>query len=240
MRYNDEMSYPSALDEARARELNLVTFMNRVYVWMTLGLTMTAVTAWITASMVQQGTFQPSLGLMGGLIAAELGLVFFLSLFATRMPPIVAMGSFALYSILTGVTFSFIFLVYSLGSITTIFLSTAALFGTMAIFGTITKKDLTTVGRLCFMGLVGIVLAIVIQWVAALAFGYSLTAWDIPIAIIGVIVFLGLTAYDSQKIRQLSDAGETATGLVILGALILYLDFINLFLFLLRLFGSRD
>lgn len=240
MPYRDEMSFPSALEESRTRELTIATFMNRVYAWMTLGLTMTAVTAWITASMVQQGTFQPTSGLMLGLIVAELGLVFFLSLFVTRMPPIVAMGSFALYSVLTGITFSFIFLVYSLGSIATIFLTTAALFGTMAIFGTITKKDLTTVGRLCFMGLIGIVLAFVIQIVAASLFGYSLTAWDIPISILGVIVFLGLTAYDAQKIKQLSIAGETATQLVILGALMLYLDFINLFLFLLRLFGSRD
>ncbi|MCL2348166.1 MAG: Bax inhibitor-1/YccA family protein [Planctomycetaceae bacterium] len=217
----------------------IVTFMNRVYAWMTLGLAATGVTAWLVAANAPEVAFQP--GVMFGLIIATLGLVIGLSMVAQRLPAPLAIGGFLLYAILNGVLFSVIFARYPVATIYLVFFITAGLFGSMALFGTITKKDLTGVGALCMMGLWGVILAMIVQWIAGAFFGMPMREFDFLISIVGVVVFIGLTAYDAQKIKQLSVAGETSTGLAILGALALYLDFINLFLFLLRIFGrGRD
>jgi len=145
-------------------------------------------------------------------------------------------GLFVAYAIINGISFSFIFWVYNIGSILKVFLSTTALFAIMAVAGYTTKTDLTKLGSLLFIGLIGIVVASLINM-----FMHS-ESMDYIISILGVIIFTGLTAYDVQKIKNL---GEQASGssfagkLGIMGALTLYLDFINLFLFLLRLFGGR-
>ncbi|MDI9340715.1 MAG: Bax inhibitor-1/YccA family protein [Sediminibacterium sp.] len=146
-------------------------------------------------------------------------------------------GLFAAYSIINGVTFSVIFLVYSIGSIVKVFLSTSALFAIMAIAGYTTKTDLTKLGNILMIGVIGIVIASLINF-----FTKSETA-DYIISILGVIIFTGLTAYDVQKIKNMGQQvgfdGTLTRKLSVMGALTLYLDFINLFLFLLRLFGDR-
>ena len=223
-------------DFAMTQQFAIVTFMNKVYAWMTVGLVVTAVTAFaINASQV---SIPPAMMLIS--LAGAIGLVFFLSWTAQRLPAAVAIGGYLLFAVLEGIFFSLIFLRYPMATISMTFFVTAGLFGFMAIYGTITKKDLSGVGSLCFMGLIGILLAILAQFVVGRVFGYDTGPLNLIISIVGVVVFIGLTAYDAQKIKQMSLAGETSTGLVITGALALYLDFINLFLFLLRIFGSRD
>ncbi|MBD5106163.1 MAG: Bax inhibitor-1/YccA family protein [Lachnospiraceae bacterium] len=169
------------------------------------------------------------------LLGAEL-LIVLVSNWAVRMNNAILAGVlFAVYSYLTGVTFSILFMVFTTTSITTIFLLTAALFGIMAVYGLATKKDLTSVGSLCFMGLIGIILAGVVNMFL------RNSMFDTIISAIGVLVFVGLTAYDTQKIKKMvaySNDGNVLT-LALMGAFELYLDFINLFLKLLRLFGKR-
>jgi len=220
-------------DFALTQQFAVVTFMNKVYAWMTVGLVITALTAFTINAM--EVPVNP--GMMLVTLLGTLGLVFFLSFTAGRLPAAVAVGGYLLFAVLEGIFFSLVFLRYPMATISMTFFVTAGVFGTMAIYGTITKKDLTGVGTLCFMGLIGILLAILAQVI----FGRFLTGpFNLIINIAGVVIFIGFTAYDAQKIKQMSASGETSTGLAIAGALALYLDFINLFLFLLRIFGSRD
>ncbi|MCC6371014.1 MAG: Bax inhibitor-1/YccA family protein [Bacteroidia bacterium] len=145
-------------------------------------------------------------------------------------------GLFIAYSIINGISFSFIFFIYNIGSIVNVFLSTTALFAVMAIAGYTTKTDLTKLGSLLFIGLIGIVIASLINLFMQSA------GFDYIISILGVIIFTGLTAYDVQKIKNLGyqvEGSSLSSKMGIVGALTLYLDFINLFLFLLRLFGGR-
>ena len=223
-------------DFAMTQQFAIITFMNRVYAWMTVGLLVTGVVAFGINAM--QVAVNPMMLLISGL--GSLGLVFFLSFSAPRLPAAVAIGGYLLFAVLEGIFFSLIFVVYPMATISMTFFITAGLFGFMAIFGTVTKKDLSGVGALCFMGLIGIILAIVVQMIVGSVFGIPTGQFNLLISIVGVVVFIGLTAYDAQKIKQMSLAGETSTGLAIAGALALYLDFVNLFLFLLRIFGSRD
>jgi FtsH-binding integral membrane protein len=173
------------------------------------------------------------------LIFAELGLVIGISAAINRISAATASMLFIAYSAINGLTLSAIFLVYTATSIGTVFFITAGMFGTLAVWGYVTKRDLTSMGQLFFMGLIGIIIASVVNMFMA---SDALT-W--AISVIGVIVFCGLTAYDAQTLRayalQNADGlGSEASGKVaILGALRLYLDFINLFLMLLRLFGGR-
>ena len=144
---------------------------------------------------------------------------------------------FFLYSALTGITFSVIFVIYTSESLASTFLITAGTFGAMSFYGYVTKKDLTSIGNLCFMGLIGVIIASVVNLFFPSSFLYTVTTY------IGVLVFVGLTAYDTQKIKQMGPSVQTGTEAErkasIIGALRLYLDFINLFLMLLRLFGRR-
>lgn len=169
------------------------------------------------------------------LLGAELLIVFVSNWAVKRNNAILAGVLFAVYSYLTGVTFSVLFMVFTTASITTIFLLTAALFGIMAVYGLATKKDLTSVGSLCFMGLIGIILAGVVNMFL------RNSMFDTVISAIGVLVFVGLTAYDTQKIKKMvaySNDGNVLT-LALMGAFELYLDFINLFLKLLSLLGKK-
>ncbi len=217
-------------------------FMRQVYLWMAGGLGVTALVAWSVANSPAAMNFIFSNSFIYiGLIIAQLGLVFALSLAVHRMSATMASGVFLLYSGLTGLTLASIFVVYPMGAIANAFLSAAGTFLAMSVYGTVTKRDLTGLGNFLMMGLFGLIIAMLVN-----IFLQS-TMMDFIISCIGVLIFTGLTAYDTQKIRQFAENAPLEDGTairrgVILGALTLYLDFINLFLMLLRLFGgsSRD
>ncbi len=208
-------------------------FMARVYRWMFLGLGVTGVVALYTAS--SPSILRAVLPMMWPLLIGELVLVAALSWAAPRMTGALSAGLFLLYSAVNGLTFSVIFLYYQLASIGQSFLLTAGLFGALSVYATVTKRDLSAWRTFLFIGLIGVVIAGFIQifWHNQ---GFSFV-WSCAC----VVVFAGLTAYDTQKLRGLyAGAGyRSATSLSVTGALMLYLDFINLFLALLRLFGRR-
>jgi len=210
------------------------TLVRQVYAWMGLGLALTAVMALMTVS--SPGLYQAIVGnrlVFYGLMIGELALVFVLSGAIQRLSAGVATLLFLGYSVLNGLTLSVIFLVYTADSIASTFAVSAAMFGAMSIYGYVTKKDLTSWGNFLFMGLIGIVLASLVN----IFLKNDAVSW--VISAIGVVVFTGLTAYDTWKIKALAAAGEEGRKPAILGALTLYLDFINLFLMLLRLTGGR-
>lgn len=226
-------------DERGFASLSFPTLMRKVYLWMTLALVITGVTAYGVAHSEQLlMAIYSSKAVFFGLIIAELALVMGISGAINRLSLATATLLFALYSVVNGVTMASIFIVYSQAIITKVFLITAGTFGTMALVGYTTKTDLTSMGKLLFMALIGLIIATVVNiFVASESF-------DLIISYVGVLVFVGLTAYDTQKIKQLMqmcpDAGEQAQKLALLGALTLYLDFINLFLYLLRIFGRKS
>ena len=207
-------------------------YMRQVYMWMTAGLAITAVTAFAVAS-------SPDLQ-MAILIVAQFGLVIALSAAIHKMSATTATAVFIAYSALTGLTLSSIFVVYPIGSIANAFLTATGTFLAMSVYGTVTKRDLTGMGNFLMMGLFGIIIASIVNIFLASSM------MDFVISCIGVLIFTGLTAYDTQKLRAfgmnapVDDATAMRRG-ALLGALELYLDFINLFLMLLRLFGgNRD
>ena len=172
------------------------------------------------------------------LLIAEIGLVIFLSARIHRISFTTATLLFIAYSILNGVTMAFIFLIYTMTSIATTFFVTAGTFGVMALYGYVTKKDLSRIGNICIMALIGLIIATVVN------IFLKNTMMDLIISGIGILLFVGLTAYDSQKIKQLLTAddievNETTQKIALLGSITLYLDFINLFLYLLRFLGDR-
>jgi len=212
--------------------------------WMALAMLLTSLTAVLFAFVPQLSglLFEPALtGMKPTLFAyavmfAPLIFVLAIGFGFQRMSYTTLIGLFAAYSIINGISFSTIFYVYHIGSIAKVFLSTTALFGVMAIAGYTTRTDLTKLGSILFIGLIGIVIASLIN-----LFTHS-AQMDYIISILGVIIFTGLTAYDVQKIKNLgAEMGDSTmtSKLGVMGALTLYLDFINLFLFLLRLFGGR-
>lgn len=208
-------------------------FMARVYRWMFGGLLVTAGTAVYAVSnpvLLRVATQNSML-----LFIAQLGVVFALTFLAPKLSGPVAAAMFIGYSALMGLTFSVLFLIFQLGSVIQVFAITALLFGVMSVYGTVTKKDLTSWGSFLFMGLIGVVIAGVVQM-----FVHS-DMLSFVLSCASVVVFTGLTAYDNQRLRALhaSSGYSSALSLSITGALILYLDFINLFLSLLRLFGRR-
>ncbi len=212
-------------------------FIQKVYGWMSLGLAVTGACALYMASdpRMIMGLVQNRI-LLYGLMAAELGLVVFLSGWVRTMEVGTARFAFAFYSALTGVTLSTIFLIYTAGSIASAFFITGGLFGVMSAYGYATKTDLTSMGSFMMMGLLGIILAsLVNMWAHSAAVEWALSY-------LSILVFVGLTAYDTQKLKALnSEVGDAdgTTKLAILGALTLYLDFINLFMSLLRIMGRR-
>jgi FtsH-binding integral membrane protein len=211
-------------------------FLARVYGWMFVGLLITAVTAFTVASSsaLIEVVFANRL-VFWIIIIAQLGLVFYLSARVDRVQPLTAAGLFILYSALVGVTSSLVLLVFTGASITQVFIITGGMFGATAVFGTITKRSLAGMGHFMFMGLIGLILASIVG-----IFWHN-SALQFVISIVGVIVFTGLTAWDAQRLKQMAVAlpdGRTGAYAVV-GALSLYLDFINLFFFLLRFLGNR-
>ena len=213
--------------------------MRKVYVWMTLALVITGVTAYgVAASPSLIYTLMSSEYLFWGCLLGELGLVYFISSRIMNLSLTTATLLFIAYSILNGVTMSFIFLVYTTSSIANVFFITAGTFGAMSLIGYTTKRDLSKMGQLLMMALVGLIIA---------SFANILMKNDtlsLIISYVGVVVFVGLTAWDTQKIKrmlaQADDISEDAQKIALLGALTLYLDFVNLFLYLLRLLGKRN
>ena len=214
--------------------------MRKVYTWMTLALVITGVTAWGVANSpaILQMIVTNKI-LFFGIIIAELALVWGVSAAINRLSLTTATLLFVLYSVLNGVTLSFIFLAYTYQSITSVFFITAGTFAAMALFGYFTKTDLSSMGRILFMALIGLIIATIVN-IFLKSSGFAMI-----LNYLGVLIFVGLTAWDTQKIKQMlsmaEDTGETAQKIALMGALSLYLDFINLFLYLLRIFGSsRD
>lgn len=213
-------------------------FMVKVYNWMTAGLVTTGAMAFYTAnSETMMNLIVQNRIIFFALIIAQLGLVFYLSSAVQRMTASQATGTFILYSGLNGITFSFIFLAYTASSITSAFLVTAGTFGVMSLYGYTTRKDLTSWGSFLFMGLIGLIIASLVN----LFLHSPALTWITTYA--GVLIFVGLTAYDTQKIKMMNVLGNEGTDAdqkeAIIGALTLYLDFINLFLMILRIMGDR-
>ena len=216
-------------------DIRVRAFIRSVYAWMFGGLLLTTVAAlWVVMSPAMQQVIFGTPFIAFGLIIAELGIVAFLSFRITKMTAATAASAFLVYSFLNGLTLSVIAWAYTQASIVQAFLTAAAMFGAMAVFGLVTKRDLTSWGSFFFMGLIGIVICSVINIFLASS-GLSFV-----ISVIGVFVFLGLTAWDNQKLKGMATVtGPMQENVAVIGALALYLDFINLFLFLLRLFGNR-
>ncbi|CNK59168.1 Bax inhibitor-1/YccA family protein [Yersinia proxima] len=214
-------------------------YMAQVYGWMTCGLLLTAVVAWYAANTpaVMNFIFSSQITFFG-LIIAQLGLVFVISGMVNRLSGSMATSLFMLYSALTGLTLSSILIMYTGASIASTFIICAGMFGAMSVYGYTTKRDLSGMGSMLFMGLIGIVLASIVNiWLKSPALMWAVTY-------IGVLVFVGLTAYDTQKLKNMgaqldSNDRDSFRKYSIVGALTLYLDFINLFLMLLRIFGNR-
>jgi FtsH-binding integral membrane protein len=210
------------------------TLIRQVYAWMGLGLAITAIMSLVmVSSPLLYKAIVTNRPLFYGLMIGELALVFTLSAAVNRLSNTVATLLFLGYSLLNGVTLSIIFLVYTAESIGSTFVVTAAMFGAMSVYGYVTKKDLTSWGSFLFMGLIGVVIASVVN----IFLRSDSVSW--VVSAIGVIVFTGLTAYDTWKLKELAAAGHEGRKPAILGALTLYLDFINLFLMLLRFMGGR-
>ncbi|WP_304155282.1 Bax inhibitor-1/YccA family protein [Hoylesella buccalis] len=214
--------------------------MRKVYVWMTLALVLTGITAYgVASSPSLMMTIIQTPAIMWGLIIAELAIVITISAAINRLSLTTATLLFVLYSVLNGATFSLIFAVYTMSSIANVFFITAGTFGVMAAYGYFTKRDLSSWGRLLLMALIGLIIATLVN-----VFLVKSSGFDLILSYAGVLIFVGLTAYDTQKIKQMlamqTDMGEGAQKVALLGALSLYLDFINLFLYLLRIFGRRE
>ncbi|MBN1585830.1 MAG: Bax inhibitor-1/YccA family protein [Candidatus Omnitrophica bacterium] len=227
--------HTAALTQAQIRERNLVS---SAFGWMAIGLGVTALLAWATAhneALLRLLFSNPIL--MIGLFVAQIGLVIYLSARIQAMSLQAAMGAFFVYSGLMGLTLSSIFIIYARATLTSAFTVTAGTFALTAVYGFSTKRDLTSVGNLAFMGLIGIILASLVNMFMHSPAVYWATTY------LGVLIFVALTAYDVQRIKamdQMSYSGEESyQKAAILGALRLYLDFINLFLFILRIMGSR-
>ena len=227
----------------RERELSMSAafpaLMRKVYVWMTLALVLTGVTAYGVAT--SPGVMMALLSnqvLVWGLIIAEFALVIGITAAINKLSLTTATLMFVLYSVINGAVLSSIFLIYTMSSIASVFFITAGTFAVMAFIGYTTKTDLTSMGKILFMALIGIIIATIVN------IFLKSSGLEMIVSYLGVLIFVGLTAYDSQKIKNMlkmaPDAGEGAQKLALLGALTLYLDFINLFIYLLRIFGRRE
>lgn len=234
----EELNYQVS---SRERELEMsttfATLMRKVYLWMTLALVITGFTAYAVATRnaLTELVWSNS-SVMWILLIAELALVFGIGAAINKLSLTVATLLFVLYSVVNGAVLSSIFFVYTEESIATAFFVAAATFGAMSLYGYFTKADLSSWGKILIMALIGLIIATI---VAIFVPGISAI-----VSYVGVLIFVGLTAYDTQKIKQMClqapDAGENMQKYALLGALSLYLDFVNLFLYLLRIFGRRE
>ena len=226
----------SSFASADVRDVRVTAFLSKVYGWMFLGLLLTAGTAVVVASspaLIE--TLILNRILVWILLFGQIGLVWYLSARVDKVSPVTAAGLFLLYSAMVGVTSSVIFLIYTGASIVSAFVIAAGMFGAMAVFGTFTKRSLAGVGQFMFMGLIGLLIAMVVN-----IFLFNDVLMFV-ISVVGVVVFTGLTAWDAQRLKQMAVVlpdGRVGSYAVV-GALSLYLDFINLFFFILRLMGGR-
>jgi len=214
-------------------------FITKVYNWMALALFITGLVSYFTASSTQiLNIIVGSKFVFYGILIAELLLVIYLTRSIHKLSQNMVIAGFLIYAILNGLTMSIIFLVYTSNSIATTFYVTAGTFGAMSLYGYYTKKDLTSLGNMAMMALIGIIIASIVN----MFLQNDMMYWIITY--LGVAVFVALTAYDTQKLKELGSKGfvneESMEKTSILGALTLYLDFINMFLFLLRIFGNRN
>ena len=235
----EELNYRTAAAGQAQVAAAFPALMRKVYVWMTLALVITGFTAYIVASSQSLlSLIYTTPAVMWILIIAELAIVIGVSAAINRLSLSVATLLFVLYSVINGALFSSIFLVYTMSSIAKVFFITAGTFAAMSIYGYTTKSDLTSWGKLLFMALIGLIIATVVNLFL------KSSGLEMILSYAGVLIFVGLTAYDTQKIKQMClqapDAGETMQKYALLGALSLYLDFINIFIYLLRIFGSRE
>ena len=232
------MSYSRSVAQSAANSVVSI-YMRQVYQWMTAGLAVTTVVAYAVASSpaIQAAIFGNTIVLILMLVA-QFGLVIALSAAVHKMSGGMATGLFLLYSAVTGATLSSIFVVYPIASIANAFLVTTGTFLAMSVYGTVTKRDLTAMGSFLFMGLIGIIIASLVN------IFLKSSMMDFIISCLGVLIFTGLTAYDTQKLSQMysyyAGDSELAEKASIYGALTLYLDFINIFLYVVRLLGLNS
>lgn len=239
MNYN-ELNFDAV---TRERELSMSAafpvLMRKVYVWMTLALVLTGVTAYgvATSPGIMNALFTNQL-LFWGLVIAEFALVIGISAAINKLSLTTATLMFVLYSVINGAVLSSIFIIYTMSSIASVFFITAGTFAVMALIGYTTKTDLSSMGKILFMALIGIIIATIVN------IFLKSSGLETIVSYLGVLIFVGLTAYDTQKIKNMlimaPDAGEASQKIALLGALNLYLDFINLFIYLLRIFGRRE
>lgn len=207
------------------------SFYNQVYAWMCAGLAITAGVAAVTAGNIHLMKVLQNGWALAGIIILQLILVGVISAATKSLNSLAATVLFLLYAAMNGLTLSVIFLVYAKSTIASAFLVSAGTFGAFSVYGAVTKKDLTAVGSLCIMALFGLIVAMIVNIFVANSF------MDWIINIFGVLIFVGLTAYDTQKLRDMARQGER---MAIVGSLTLYLDFVNLFLFILKLMGGKS
>jgi len=230
--FGNTQSYTATQAEAA----RIASFLQKVYGWMFIGLAITAAVSYVVASspaIVQ--TLASNRLLFWVVLLAPLGFVWYLGSRVATLAPSTAAALFATYAGLNGVTFAFVLLAYTGASIANTFLTTSAMFGALALYGTITRRNLAGLGQFAFMGLIGVVVASII------GIFWQNDMFQFVLSVCGVVVFTALTMWDAQKLKAMALAlpeGQTGSYAVV-GALSLYLDFINLFLFLLRLFGRR-
>ncbi len=227
----DEVRIVNTTDKA------LAAFFKKIYLWMSIGIGITGFTAYlVSTNVLLKGLLFSNRFVFYGLVFVQLGVVIFLSARIMKMSFGSALFWFFFYSFLTGLTFSWVFLAYTGQSIATVFFITAGTFAAMSIYGFTTGQDLSKYGNILFMGLIGIVIASLVNFFLKSDMLYWI------ISVVGVVVFVGLVAYDTNKLKrffyQASDEGVLKQ-VSVFGALQLYLDFINLFLMLLRIFGRR-
>ena len=239
MNYNELNFGTTTREQELSMSAAFPVLMRKVYVWMTLALVITGATAYgVATSPGLMMAIATNKLLFWGLIIAEFGLVVAISAAINKLSLTTATLLFVLYSVINGATLSFIFAIYTMSSIASVFFITAGTFAVMAVIGYTTKKDLTSMGKILFMALIGIIIATIVN------IFLKSTGLQMIVSYLGVLIFVGLTAYDSQKIKQMllmaPDAGEGAQKIALLGALSLYLDFVNLFIYLLRIFGRRE
>ena len=239
MNYNELNFNVSNREREFSMSAAFPVLMRKVYVWMSLALLLTGATAYgVATSPGVLMALYTNRALLWGLMIAELVIVVGVSAAINKLSLATATMLFVLYSVINGALLSSIFLVYTTSSIASVFFITAGTFATMALVGYTTKKDLTSMGKMLFMALIGIIIATIVN-----IFVKS-SGLEMIVSYLGVLIFVGLTAYDSQKIKQMllmaPDAGEAAQKMALLGALTLYLDFINLFIYLLRILGRRE
>lgn len=221
----------------QSKSVALSRFMSRVYGWMTFGLLITAVVSYVMGSdpSVMQMVMAHT-GFLLPIVIVQFGLVIGISAGINRLSVGAVTLMFLLYSFVTGITFSILFLQYSITALGQTFGVTAGAFAGLALYGTTTKKDLSSMGSFMVMGLFGILIAMFVN------FFLRSSGLDFVVSILGVLIFSGLTAWDAQKIRSMGQAGDVDSDMghkaAVRGALALYLDFINLFLFLLRFLGG--